>query len=237
MYDARSSSSHSSGYKALDDDRMGFIRKVYGILSAQLVLTALICLIPFTSYDARMFFIRNSGLVLFFMIVGLVLICMLACVKNLARSVPTNYIILFTFTACEAYLVAYCCAVVGDPRLVLTATFMTAGIVVALTMYALTTKKDFTMCGGMLWVCLMSLIMLGLFSIFFGPAFDLVICCFGVVLFGIYLIADTQMIVGGRSHQLDKDEYVFGALMLYLDILNIFLYLLQILAILGGGGD
>ncbi|CAG2171459.1 unnamed protein product [Oppiella nova] len=48
-----------------------------------------------------------------------------------------------------------------------------------------------------------------------------------------YLVVDTQMIMGG-SHkvQVSSEEYIFAALTLYLDMINIFLYVLHILSIL-----
>ena len=44
-----------------------------------------------------------------------------------------------------------------------------------------------------------------------------------------FLAMDTQYIIGGRELELDPDDYVFAALMLYMDIINIFLYILQAL--------
>lgn len=48
-------------------------------------------------------------------------------------------------------------------------------------------------------------------------------------MFGIYLIYDTQLIVGGKSHELSVDDYIVGALNLYIDIISIFLDILSIL--------
>lgn len=48
-----------------------------------------------------------------------------------------------------------------------------------------------------------------------------------------YLVFDTQMIVGGRKHEMSPEEHIFGALCLYLDVINIFLALLSIF----GGRD
>jgi len=45
-------------------------------------------------------------------------------------------------------------------------------------------------------------------------------------------VIDTQLIIGGKRLQLSMDEYVVGALLLYIDIIQIFLYILMIL---GGG--
>ena len=55
-------------------------------------------------------------------------------------------------------------------------------------------------------------------------------CALGVLLFGIYLIIDTQMILGGKRIQLSVDEYVAAAMMLYIDVIQIFLYILSMLS-------
>ena len=57
------------------------------------------------------------------------------------------------------------------------------------------------------------------------------IAVFGVILFSFYLIYDTQLIIGGkhRQYQFTEDMYILGALTLYLDIINIFIYLLEIM--------
>ena len=155
------------------------------------MITAFLCLIPFLNKGAMDFFRGSYGLTLFFAIMGLVFMCAMVCVPSLTRSVPLNYILLLTFTFCEGWIVAYCCAVVGDALTVLTAAFMTAGMVVGLTLYAITTKHDFTLCMGTLWVMGSVFFVFSLFSIMFGPTLNMVFCIFGVILFGIYLIVDT----------------------------------------------
>ena len=52
----------------------------------------------------------------------------------------------------------------------------------------------------------------------------------GAALFGLYLVFDTQMMMGGNhKYALSPEEYIFAALNLYLDIVNLFLYILSIL--------
>ena len=159
------------------------------------------------------------------MFLSIIISCCLVCVKSLARSVPINYFLLFTFTACESIIVAYICSLVKNPEIVLTAVCLTAAIVLALTLYAFTTDSDFTTCGAFAFIVGALFLLLGLFSIFMGPKFYMVYCFFGVLLFGFYLIIDIQLIVGGKAGELKKDDYIIGAMMLYLDIINIFLYI------------
>jgi FtsH-binding integral membrane protein len=110
---------------------------------------------------------------------------------------------------------------------------MTAAMVISLTIYAFTTKADFTIMGGMFFILGASMLMLAIFCLFVRFYWlHMLYCCLGVILFGLYLVFDTQLIMGGKRYQLEIDDYILGALILYTDIITIFLYLIQIL---GGG--
>jgi hypothetical protein len=78
---------------------------------------------------------------------------------------------------------------------------MTLGITVALTIYACTTKTDVTMRGGTLFILVMALMMFGIFASFYGGEFMYKLyCLFGVILYGYFIIYDTQLIVGGKRY-------------------------------------
>jgi FtsH-binding integral membrane protein len=104
-------------------------------------------------------------------------------------------------------------------------------IVVGLTVYAIFTPTDFTIKWGIVIVILVAMLMLGIFSIFiYSPFLTNLYCTLGVICFGIYLVIDTQLIIGGKRLELSLDDYVVGALILYIDIIQIFLYILQLLS-------
>ncbi len=79
----------------------------------------------------------------------------------------------------------------------------------------------------MLAAVLMIASMFGMFND--NKIFHILISSFAVILYGIYLIYDTQLIIGGFKHSLDMDDYIIGALMLYVDIIGMFIELLSIL--------
>jgi FtsH-binding integral membrane protein len=102
--------------------------------------------------------------------------------------------------------------------------------VVACTIYAAYTESDFTTSYGIIIVLSVAMLVLFIVTLFTSSPFIYnLYCCIGVVLFGIYLIIDTQMILGGRTVELAVDEYFLAAMLLYIDIIQIFLYLLQLL--------
>jgi FtsH-binding integral membrane protein len=56
----------------------------------------------------------------------------------------------------------------------------------------------------------------------------MIICGIAVVIFSFYLLFDTQLIMGGKRYEIEIDDYILGAIILYTDIITIFLYLLRI---------
>ena len=102
---------------------------------------------------------------------------------------------------------------------------------IALTVYAMFTKEDFTIKWGIVIVILAAMLMLGIFSLFaWSPFLDNLYCCLGVIMCGIYIVIDTQLIIGGKRLAISMDDYVVGALILYMDIITLFLYLLELLS-------
>ena len=174
------------------DDRIGFIRKVYGILSAQLLVTACISLIPTLNPQARLWIGQNEAVIWTMFAVSIVTQCALLCFLNLARTVPYNYMLLFLFTGSEAYIVAFISSQY-PADVVCQAAFMTAAVVIALTIYALRTKTDFSVYGGCLYILAAVMFICSLALIFLPQNHWLTVLysALGVILFGFYLIFDT----------------------------------------------
>ncbi len=118
-----------------------------------------------------------------------------------------------------------------EPNIVLQAISMTAIIVISLTLFAWCTPFDFVLWGPVLLLCIsMSLMMTLIFYFVFSHkqmhAFWVGI---GILIYSIYLVMDTQLIMGGKRYEVDIDDYVLAAIILYTDIIMIFLYILQAL--------
>jgi len=148
------------------------------------------------------------------------------------RQTPNNYLVLAGFTLAESYIVSFMCAL-SNPKLVFMAAFMTFALVISLTLYALTTKSDFTTQGGLLFILGCGFLMFSIFGMFTNnKIFHVILCVLGIILFGFYLLYDTQLIIGNRDNQLDIDDYILAAFMLYTDIIYIFTYILELLQML-----
>ena len=70
--------------------RLGFIRKVYGILSVQLLMTTFLCFISMTSHSFAKFQMRNTWAIWLCAIGGIIVMLAISCFRDLTRKVPTN---------------------------------------------------------------------------------------------------------------------------------------------------
>lgn len=112
-------------------------------------------------------------------------------------------------------------------------TFMVAaGTFCAMSVYGYFTENNMLSMGSYLRMGIIGLCIAGLVNIFFASSqMDIIISIFGVVLFTVLIAYDTQMIKALASTVHDRDEQqkvaLIGALKLYLDVINLILYLLR----------
>ena len=152
---------------------------------------------------------------------------------NGGRTHPSDMILLSIFTLAEAYIVSFISSITGAQsgnQIVLMAAALTLAMVLACTVYAVLTPTDFTTSYAIVIMLTVVLLVLWVILLFTdSKVLTLIYCGVGVMLFGIYLVIDTQMIMGGRGIEIGIDEHCFAAMILYIDIIQIFLYLLEFL--------
>lgn len=210
--------------------RRSFIRKVYSILMLQLSISlAFICLFVFHEPTKR-WVQHQPMLAIIAIVVVFATMIALACCGELRRKAPMNYVLLIVFTIAESFLLGVTSAQY-DAIEVLMAVGITAAVCLALTLFAMQTKYDFTMCGGVLLVCFVIIFIFGIVAIFVhNKIVSLVYASLGALLFSVYLIYDTQLMMGGKhKYSISPEEYIFAALNLYVDVVNIFIYILTII--------
>ena len=84
--------------------------------------------------------------------------------------------------------------------------------------------------GSLFFILSCILLLFGIFVFFTNnKIIHIVYSCLGVFAFSLYLIYDTQLIVGNHENKLEIDDYIIGATMLYTDIISIFVHLLSLL--------
>ena len=165
------------------------------------------------------------------MLASFVFLIVLVCTPDMKNRYPHNLILLFAFTACEGVLVGTVSATY-DLNAVVLAAVITTGVTIGLTIFAFQTKIDFTLFSGVLFACLVALCLTSFILLIFptNGTGSTIFAGLGALLFSAYLVYDVQMIAGGHKHELGLDDYIPAALAVYLDIINLFLFILRLLS-------
>ena len=115
-------------------------------------------------------------------------------------------------------------------QIITTALGGTGVIFLGLSGYALTTRRDFSFLGGMLFVGLIVVLLAAIANIFLAiPAMSLTISAVVILIMSGLILFDTSRIIHGG-----ETNYIMATVALYLDIYNIFVHLLHILGAVSG---
>ncbi|XP_074841643.1 protein lifeguard 1 isoform X1 [Carettochelys insculpta] len=209
--------------------RQAFIRKVFLVLTLQLSVTfAFVAIFTFVK-GVRGFVRRNVWTYYISYAVFFISLIVLSCCGDFRRKHPWNLVALSILTVSLSYMVGMI-ASFYETEAVIMAVGITAAVCFTVVLFSLQTKYDFTSCRGVLVVCLVVLLIFSILCIFIrNRIMDIVYASLGALLFTCFLAVDTQMILGNKQLALSPEEYIFAALSLYTDIINIFLYILAII--------
>uniref|UniRef100_A0A9J8B2S2 Transmembrane BAX inhibitor motif containing 1b n=1 Tax=Cyprinus carpio carpio TaxID=630221 RepID=A0A9J8B2S2_CYPCA len=199
--------------------RHAFIRKVYLILAIQLFITSSIIAVFTFVEPVRLFVVQNPAIYWASFPVYLVTYLMLVCCEGPRRRHPWNLILLFIFTLTLSYMTGTISSYF-DTKAVFLALGITAIVCIIVTIFCFQTKVDFTSCTGLLCALCVVLLVIGIITS--------IVLSFQYVSEATFLAYHTQLLIGNRENTISPEEYVFGALSLYVDIVQIFIFLLHI---------
>ncbi|CAN9504029.1 unnamed protein product [Ophioblennius macclurei] len=208
--------------------RQAFIRKVFMILTVQLLVTfSFVAVFTFVD-EAKLFVQRHPWTYFASYAVFFVSLIVLSCCGDFRRKHPQNLIALSILTFSLSYMVGMI-ASFHDTDTVIIAVGITTVVCFNVVVFSLQSKHDFTSCRGVLFVCLIVLLIFSLLLIFIrNRILHIVYASLGALLFTCFLAVDTQLLLGNKKLALSPEEYIFAALNLYTDIINIFLFILAI---------
>lgn len=215
--------------------RRAFIRKVYSILMLQMLVT-LVFIVCFTMITAiRLWIITNIWFYYTSYAIFVVTYFVLVCIQSVRRQYPGNFVCLSVFTLATSCMLA-CISSFYSTNIVLIAIGVTAVVCLSITLFAMQTRFDFTLTAGLLLTFSLIVMLFGFCTIITQfalerplPIMNNVYGALIALLFAWFLVFDTQVIMGGKKIELSPEEYIFGALQLYMDIINLFLIILSCL--------
>ncbi|PAA48125.1 hypothetical protein BOX15_Mlig019836g3 [Macrostomum lignano] len=223
--------------------RRGFIRKVYLILTAQLAFTFGCVLL--TALWAPVAEAIRSNLWIFYasLAVFTAVYIGLMCSTRLRRETPGNMIALFIFTLAMTAMASTLAAFTSS-NAVLVSVGITGAVCVGVTLFVLQSRVEFSLLASLIYStglvfamfgvsCLITILVYRRSSL--DPVTTRILdCVYGgliALLLVVCLVADTHHVIGNSNYGLSEEEYVFGALQLYIDVV---LVLMIFLGIRGG---
>jgi FtsH-binding integral membrane protein len=201
------------------NDRLAFIRRVYGIFFSSLLVTVVVG--TFAAGMANALFPYFMPILVLNMVLGFI-------VAFTRRTTGLNVFMLYLFAAVQGLLFGPLLMLAnqsapGVPALAAILTLVTFG---SLSMYAVVSGKDFSYLGGFLFMALIGLVVGGIVLMFLHvPMLSLLYSLGGVLIFSGFVLYDTSKIL--NRHMIS--EPITAAIALYLDFINLFLFILQLL--------
>lgn len=223
LYDRNYTRDADIAVETSENTLVNFVKQTYKFFAASVLFATIGAYIGmgFVSYMTKGVFF---GLVIveFALLLGLIFL----------KSKPiVNVMLLFAFTFITGVtlvpLLASVLGLQGGASIVAQALLMTTIIFGVMSFFALKTTKDLANMGKMLFVALVVIVIASLVNIFLGnPLLQVIIAAVGAIVFSLYIAYDTQNIIRGRY-----DSPIMAAISLYLDVLNLFISLLQLLSL------
>ncbi|KAG8389306.1 hypothetical protein BUALT_Bualt02G0215700 [Buddleja alternifolia] len=208
--------------------RWSFIRKIYTIVSIQLLLTIAVASVVVTVHPiSRFFTTTGAGLALYIVLIITPFIVLFPLYYYYQKH-PVNYLLLGIFTVALASAVGLTCAYTSG-KVILEAVILTAVVVVSLTLYtfwAARRGQDFNFLGPFLFGAIIVLMVFAFIQILF-PLGRISVMIYGAlasIIFCGYIVYDTDNLIKRYTY----DEYIWAAVALYLDVINLFLSLLTL---------
>ncbi|MDD5185566.1 MAG: Bax inhibitor-1/YccA family protein [Paludibacter sp.] len=209
-----------------------FFVNVYGWMSLALIITGLMAYKTAATPEITNFIFGQQYVFMGLLISELVLVGILVgVIKKMSAMTAT---IIFVLYSILNGLTMSCIFFAFTTESIASVFFISAGTFAAMSAYGFFTKKDLTEMGNILIMALFGLIIASVVNMFLKSEMLYWISSYAGVLIFVGLIAyDTQKlkklnIIGNEGSEEDKKEAIIGALTLYLDFINLFLFLLRI---------
>ncbi|XP_067325615.1 protein lifeguard 1-like [Anolis sagrei] len=213
--------------------RRAFLRKIYLMLTIHLSFTVgIICMFIYWKYLT--IWVRRRPWFCYALLPAILILAIaLACCDQARRRFPLNIILLSMFTVLEGTLLGSIAAFF-DAEAVMWAVGATAVIMFGFSIFAFQSKWDLTITSGVLFILGFVLAIFGvLAAILQSMWLRIIYGAFGSLLFSVYLLVDTQLMLGKKHHyRLEPNDYIFAVLNVYIDIINTCLFVLKFVGFL-----
>ena len=211
------------------DPRVAFVTKLYMILTIQTFFSTFLSIISLMYDSINQFQINNTWILILSITVIISSLIISKCYDNIFSHYTLSYSLFSLFTISQAYTVSFIC-VISNPNLVIMIVFMTFATNCALTLFCEISKKELSTFGSMFFCTSISIILFVIFVFMTDNSLTLIlISSLWVIVYGMYIIYDSLLILGNKENKLMKNDYIKAIFLFYTDIFSIFISMFHIM--------
>ena len=229
-----------SSFDQFEDKRLRkkFVRKTLFTFSLSLFTTLGFCIGFKNLPNANNFIKSELGEALYILSVSTTFLTMFVCLccEDLLRKSPSKYIIYSLFVLAVSYSLGITSLYIRGDILYISI-IITTGTTTSLILYSFIATRDFTEYYTYVVAIFMCLIFIGIVNIFFNNTIiQIIISGGGALVFACFIVFDMQMILGQKhiKYKYSIDDFILAAMSLYLDVINMFLYIIQFSTLTSG---
>lgn len=208
--------------------RVAHLRKLYLLLFLQWSLVLLVTVLAFRLDDFNDFLTGNPVVFAVSLVFLVIIMTMTFFFRSVSSQFPLNVLLYLFFSVALSFCFGF--GSINDSSNALL--MIQAGcwaVSLALFVNVLTTKCEITYQGATLFILGAIFLVLEWFLFYTSTAVVVIfLIAIGEVLWGFYLVYDTQTIVSGIKYDWNKDDYVAGAVGVYMDVVVLGLRLCEL---------
>lgn len=216
-------------------ERKKFIRKTFGYFLFSMLCTFSTCIAFNYSYSVKLFVNSIPGQIITGVSQWCLVFnfCALMCFYEIYHHHIWKYAMYLLLTLGISWTLGFITMYLTT-KILLSSIFITTGTTLGLTIYSLVTEIDFTKYFEYYFIFIVTLILMSFSSMLIDNS--ILHTCLaggGSLLFSFLIITDIQMIVAQKHirHRFNLNDSIFAAINLYLDVINLFLYLIDCMII------
>jgi modulator of FtsH protease len=209
------------------------LRNTYMLLALSMIPTVIGAWLGLATNLAMSMALRPGTTMILFFVVGFGLMFGIQRYRNSGTGVVLLLAFTFFMGLMLSQMLGFVLGLANGASLIMLAFGGTAVIFGAMATIATVSKRSFAGLGSWLFMGVIMLVLASIANMFLHlPALMLTVSILAIVIFSVYILFDVQRVVNGG-----ETNYVTATLAIYLDLYNVFVNLLAILSIFGGGSN
>lgn len=218
------------GEKIRDLMKIGFIRKVYGMLIIELIITLLISYIGLIP-EVKIFYTAYPKLIYVYIGMAITLFLLLSIFKKLSKKVPINYILLSFFILSMSCIASYLFVLTDEWIIVFYIAVNLISILIGLLVITYYSKEHYNYLKSFITISIIGLVYIIISLFFINITKKYLIISVLIYVYSVYLFFNTRFLLeDNKDNEYSVDDYIIVSIRFYiLDLIIVILYAITII--------